>query len=125
MRLLCALPRFRKDRIASATNPQQSQAIVASGERGVRAALTIAATLLVFSSAGFGCVFAYQQAAHHGLALAGLAVAMALGLELAKPFAVESVFACLRGFAIVRAIAMALLDVSPRGCDARIVELPA
>jgi hypothetical protein len=75
----------------------------------VRAALAMSACLLVFASAGFGCVFAYQQAAHHGPALAGLAVAMALGLELAKPFAVESVFACLRRWAIVRALAMALL----------------
>jgi hypothetical protein len=103
------LQRFRKDRIAQTTEPKQLQKSVAPSERGVRAALATAAVLLVFSSAGFGCVFAYQQAAHHGPALAGLAVAMALGLELAKPFAVESVFACLRRLAIVRALSMALL----------------
>ena len=60
--------------------------------RGMRAALSIAAALLVFSSAGFGCVYAWHQAGHHGPALAVLAVAMALGLEVVKPFAVEAVF---------------------------------
>src|SRR5262245_39301541 len=76
--------------------------LATTGSFGVRAALSIAAVLLVFSSAGFGCVFAYQQAAHHGPALAVLAVAMALGLEVSKPFAVEAVFDCLRRFAVVR-----------------------
>jgi hypothetical protein len=75
----------------------------------MRAALSISALLLVFSSAGFGCVFAWHQAAHHGRALAVLAVAMALGLEFSKPFAVEAVFDCFRRWAIIRALAMAVL----------------
>jgi hypothetical protein len=86
-----------------------TKALDRTGSRGVRAALTIAAALLVFSSAGFGCVYAWHQAGHHGLALAVLAVAMALGLECAKPFAVEAVFDCLRRLAIGRALAMLVL----------------
>jgi hypothetical protein len=73
----------------------------------MRAALGISAALLVFSSAGFGCVFAFAQSIHHGPALAALAVCMALGLEVAKPFSVESVFSCLRRLAIARAVMMA------------------
>jgi hypothetical protein len=67
--------------------------------------------LLVISSAGFGCAYAWTQAAHHGPLLAGLAVAMALGLECAKPLAVESVFTCLRRLAIGRALAMLALAI--------------
>jgi hypothetical protein len=63
----------------------------------------------MLASAGFGCHFAYTQGVHHGAALAACAVAMALGLELAKPFAIEGVFSCLRTWAIGRALAMALL----------------
>jgi hypothetical protein len=77
----------------------------------MRAALSIAAALLVFSSAGFGCVFAWHQAAHHGPALAVLAVAMALGLEVVKPFAVEAVFDSMRRLAVGRALAMLALAV--------------
>ena len=80
-----------------------------AGSRGMRAALSIAAALLVFSSAGFGCVFAWHQAAHHGPALAVLAVAMALGLEVVKPFAVEAVFDSMRRLAVGRALAMLVL----------------
>lgn len=70
---------------------------------------TTAAALLMIASAGFGTVFAYTQGVHHGPTLAAFAVAMALGLELAKPFAIEGVFSCLRAWAIGRALAMALL----------------
>jgi hypothetical protein len=52
-----------------------------------------------------------RKGAHHGPFLAAFAVAMALGLELAKGFAVEAVFSSLRTWAIGRALAMALLAV--------------
>lgn len=65
--------------------------------------------MLVLASGGFGAYFAWTQAVHHGPALAVLAVTMALGLECAKPFAVEAIFACVRRFSIIRAAAMTLL----------------
>jgi ABC-type multidrug transport system fused ATPase/permease subunit len=82
-----------------------------AGSRGMRAALSIAAALLVFSSAGFGMTFAWHQGAHHGPALAMLAVCMALGLEVVKPFAVEAVFDSMRRLAVGRALAMLALAV--------------
>jgi hypothetical protein len=63
----------------------------------------------MIASAGFGCYFAWTQGAHHGPVLAAFAVAMALGLELAKPFAVEAVFSSLRSWGICRALAMLVL----------------
>jgi hypothetical protein len=65
----------------------------------------------MLASAGFGCHFAFTQGARHGLALAGFAVAMAAGLELAKPFAIEAAFACFRRWAIARGLALLLLGV--------------
>ena len=54
--------------------------------------------MLVFSSASFGAYFAHTQAAPpHGPAVVVLAVAMALGIECAKPFAVEGVFIAFAG----------------------------
>jgi hypothetical protein len=70
---------------------------------------TSAAALLMIASAGFGTVFAYTQGVHHGPVLAAFAVAMALGLELSKAFAVEATFTCFRTWAIGRGLAMALL----------------
>jgi hypothetical protein len=82
-----------------------------SGSAAARVAASSAAILLVSASAGFGCVYAYAQGAHHGAALAVLAVCMALGLELSKPYAVEAVFSSLRNLAIGRALAMLTLAV--------------
>lgn len=82
-----------------------------AGSIAMRAAATTASALLMIASAGFGCAFAFTQGAHHGPALAACAVAMALGLELAKPFAIEGVFSCLRSWAIGRALAMAALGL--------------
>jgi hypothetical protein len=65
----------------------------------------------MLASAGFGCHFAFTQGIHHGPTLAACAVAMALGLELAKPFAIEGVFSCLRGWAVGRALAVAALGL--------------
>src|SRR4029079_638751 len=72
---------------------------------------TIASALLVIASAGFGTVFAYTQGVHHGPVLAAFAVAMALGLELSKAFAVEATFTCFRTLAIGRGLAMLVLAV--------------
>ena len=54
-----------------------------------RAAATASAVLLTTASAGFGTYYAWTNGAHHGPVLGSFAVAMALGLELCKPFAVS------------------------------------
>ena len=82
-----------------------------AGSIVMRAAATTAATLLVIASAGFGATFALSQASHHGPGLVAFALAMAIGLEICKPFAIEGVFSCLRVWAIGRALAMAALGL--------------
>ncbi|MGE0406656.1 MAG: hypothetical protein AB7O65_10165 [Candidatus Korobacteraceae bacterium] len=74
-----------------------------------RAAATASAFLLVTASAGFGCVYAWTSGQHHGPVLAGLAVCMAAGLELAKPLAVVGALSSLRAFRFGQALALAAL----------------
>jgi hypothetical protein len=81
------------------------------GSATVRISASIAAALLVIASAGFGSFYAYAQGQHQGAPLALLAVCMALGLEIAKPFAVDGVFSSLRSLAIGRALAMLVLAI--------------
>jgi hypothetical protein len=65
--------------------------------------------LLVTASAGFGCVFAWTQGAQHGPLMGALSVAMAAGLELAKPLAVAGAFAAAREWQPGKALALASL----------------
>ena len=74
--------------------------------RTARALVSLAAVLLVVASAGFGCYFAWHVGAQHDDVLGGLSVAMALGLELAKPFSIASAFTQLRQFRIFTATAL-------------------
>lgn len=77
-----------------------------------RSAAIITATsssALVVASAGFGTVYAWTSGNHHGPVLGGLSVLMALGLEGAKPFAVEGAFSALRSCSLGRALALAAL----------------
>lgn len=67
------------------------------------------ATLLIAASAGFGAVYAWSIGSRHGPLLGVLMVAMALGLELAKPLALELSIAALRSFALFRALALGCL----------------
>lgn len=67
------------------------------------------AAALVIASAGFGAFYAWHTGSHHGPVLGALSVLMALGLEGAKPFAIEGVFTALRSWSPFRAAAMALL----------------
>lgn len=69
------------------------------------------AAALVIASAGFGAFYAWTTGSHHGPVLGTLSVLMALGLEGAKPFAAEGVFAALRSWSPFRAAAMAALAV--------------
>jgi hypothetical protein len=71
----------------------------------------IAASLLVFSSAGFGAVFAYSVGIEHGWLLASLMVLMAVSLECLKPLAVAAAFSALGSWAVIRGLALSLLAV--------------
>jgi uncharacterized membrane protein len=74
--------------------------------------ITVAsAAALVIASTGFGAFYAWRTGSHHGPVLGALSVLMALGLEGAKPFAVEGVFAALRSWSPFRAAAMTALAV--------------
>jgi hypothetical protein len=73
--------------------------------------VTTAAVLLVVASAGFGCLFAWQTGSRHDTALGVLSVAMAVGLELSKPFAISSAFAEFRRLRIVTAAMFALVGL--------------
>lgn len=69
------------------------------------------AAALVVASAGFGAFYAWTTGSHHGPVLGALSVLMALGLEGAKPFAIEGVFTALRSWSLGRALAMAALGL--------------
>lgn len=72
---------------------------------------TTSAAALVVASAGFGAFYAWTTGNHHGPVLGTLSVLMALGLEGAKPFAIEGVFTALRSWSPIRAIALAVLGI--------------
>ena len=61
-----------------------------------RVIINLSAAALVAASAGFGAFYAWTTGNHHGTLVGGLFVLMALGLEGAKPFAIEGAFAALR-----------------------------
>jgi hypothetical protein len=77
--------------------------------RTTRLLVSTAAGLLVIASAGFGMLFAWQVGSKHDAVLGTLSVAMALGLELSKPFAISSAFASLRQWRIITAAALTLV----------------
>lgn len=65
-----------------------------------------AAAALVCASGGFSALYAWRSNSAHSHALASLAVAMALGLELAKPLAVHALFGALRGWRLGQALGL-------------------
>lgn len=73
--------------------------------------VSLASVLLVIASAGFGMLFAWQVGSRHDALLGALSVAMALGLELSKPFAISSAFVSLRQWRVVTAAALALVGL--------------
>ena len=80
--------------------------------RTTRLLVSLAAVLLVVASAGFGMLFAWNVGSQHDNELLGaLSVAMALGLELSKPFSIASAFTQLRQCRIVTAAALALVSI--------------
>jgi hypothetical protein len=83
--------------------------VTANRFSGTRIIVGASAAALAAASAGFGAFYAWHNGGHHGPVLGGLSVLMALGLEGAKPFAIEGVFTALRSWSLGRAVAMALL----------------
>ncbi|MBI1651259.1 hypothetical protein [Hyphomicrobium sulfonivorans] len=67
---------------------------------------TASAVALVAASAGFGAFYAWTTGNHHGPVIGVLSVCMALA---AKPFAIEGIFAALRSWSPVHAVALAAL----------------
>ena len=92
---------------------QQPQALSSSSvhtNTSTRLLVCAAATLLIIASAGFGMLFAWQVGSRHDAVLGALSVAMALGLELSKPFAISSAFASLRQWRVNGSV----IDLSQR-----------
>lgn len=79
--------------------------------RTTRLLVSLAAVLLVAASAGFGMLFAWTTASKHSDLLGVLSVAMALGLELSKPFAISSAFTSLRQWRVITAAALILVGL--------------
>lgn len=70
-----------------------------------------AAVLLVTASAGFGALFAWRVGSRHDVILGLLSVAMAVGLEVSKPFTIAGAFAAVRRLQLATAAALALAGV--------------
>ena len=68
----------------------------------------LAASALIIASGGFGAYYAGSLGAEQGTLLAVLSIAMAIGLELAKPFSVAAAF---RSSRICQGVAVALLGI--------------
>lgn len=69
----------------------------------------LAASALIIASAGFGGYYAGSLGLEQGALLAILSVAMAIGLELAKPFSIAAAFDAYRLSRFGQAFAVALL----------------
>jgi hypothetical protein len=77
--------------------------------RTARLLVSLAAVLLVVASAGFGMLFAWNVGSPHDNELLGaLSVAMALGLELSKPFSIAGAFSSLREWRVITAASLAI-----------------
>src|SRR6202795_2345333 len=81
---------------ASTSHPARTTAMLVS----------LASALLVIASAGFGMLFAWQVGSKHDAVLGSLSVAMALGLEISKPFAISGAFASLRQWRVITAASL-------------------
>ena len=71
----------------------------------------LAASALIIASASFGAYYAGALGAEQGTLLAILSIAMAIGLELAKPFSIAAAFDAFRSSRISQGVAVALLGV--------------
>jgi hypothetical protein len=71
----------------------------------------LAASALIIASAGFGANYAGSLGAEQGPLLAVLSIAMAIGLEVAKPFSIAAAFESFRSSRICEGVAVALLGI--------------
>ena len=71
----------------------------------------LAASALIIASAGFGAYYAGSLGAEQGPLLAVLSIAMAIGLEVAKPFSIAMAFEACRSSHICQGVAVALLGI--------------
>ena len=92
-------------------NPNHLASHLSHASATTRLLVSLAAVLLVVASAGFGCYFAWHVGGQHDDVLGGLSVAMALGLELAKPFSIASAFTQFRQFHIITAAALTVVGL--------------
>ena len=72
-------------------------------------ARAIPSALLIAASAGMGALYAWTTGAEHGAIMVGLAVTMAIGLELAKPFAIEGALVAFRQWSLARGLILLVL----------------
>jgi hypothetical protein len=79
--------------------------------RTARVLVSLAAVLLLVASAGFGMLFAWRVGSQHDTILGTLSVAMALGTELSKPFAISSAFLQLRQWNVIGAACLLLVGL--------------
>jgi hypothetical protein len=71
----------------------------------------LAASALIVASAGFGAHYAGSLGAEQGPLLAVLSIAMAMGLEVAKPLSIAAAFEAFRSSRIWEGVAVALLGI--------------
>jgi hypothetical protein len=71
----------------------------------------LAASALIIASARFGAVYAGTLGAEQGTLLAALSIAMAVGLEVAKPFSIAAAFDAFRSSRFGQGFAVALLGL--------------
>ena len=101
----------------SCKNSEKSASLVSTLTRIASTAFStstltkLAAASLVVASVGFGAYYAGGLGAEQGTLLAVLSIAMALGLELAKPFSIAAAFDAFRCLRFVQGVAVALLGV--------------
>ncbi len=60
------------------------------------------AGLLITASTGFGAVYAWSVGSAHGPALGALTVALAIGLEIAKPLSLDAALTAFSRFNLIR-----------------------
>jgi hypothetical protein len=103
---------FRRHSQPAIAEASQNNALPPSGSRLTRILAFIAACGLVFSSAAFGAIYAWQTGQAIGAVFAGVMVAAAIAVELAKPLALASALTAWRRLAVVRASLLTLLALA-------------
>ena len=101
-------------------SPVKRLAVTASSTFSACTLAKLAASALITASAGFGAFYAGTLGAEQGTLLAALSIAMAIGLELSKPFSIAAAFEAFRSSRFGQGFAVALL-----GCVAVTYSLSA